>query len=394
MPSTRRYLIAGLDPTSLDCVSKADLLQMHAAEAPDTDIGFCVTSETTPDAGTYTELSRFLWIKRSTRELYVHDGVSFGLAKSTVSIPAASITYDLLSPSSGTPYYALAVNSAGTAVTFQSLPNLIGASTIADMGVGGTQKFLAVDGGVMKTSGVLPSAFTAKSVAESKVSFGGTAGQYPTSDGTGGLVWGSAPSYTIPDASIVIGKLSASGGSIGQSMRVKSGGVLEYYTPPSQTTLNVCLLEYKTAAGVDGAAMDGTTPNRVPLNNTEYNAGFMTNLAGTGTFELAVGTYLIQAKVQLVMSGGSIGAGFKAQVQLYDETGSALIRTYPCVTVGSTDDFRETFVQCVVAIIASNTFSVRVEADAHTNGDMFLGKAANKNSADEVYSTVLITKLA
>ena len=150
MPSTRRYLIAGLDPTGLDCVSKADLLQMHSAEAPDTDIGFCIASETTPDAGTYTELSRFLWIKRSTRELYVHDGVSFGLAKSTVSIPAASITYDLLSPSSGTPYYALAVNSAGTAVTFQSVPSLIAANAlnVTQLTKAGVDSFLLTYSGV------------------------------------------------------------------------------------------------------------------------------------------------------------------------------------------------------------------------------------------------------
>ena len=262
------------------------------------------------------------------------------------------------------------------------------------MGVGGTQKFLTVDGGVMKLSGVLPSAFTAKSVAESKISFGGTAGQYPTSDGAGALVWGSSPSFTIPDASIVLGKLSSSGGTIGQSIRVKSGGVYEFYTPPSQTTVNMCLLEYKEAANTDGVAVNGTSPVRIPLNNTEYNSGFMTNLAGTGTFELSAGTYLIQAKVQLVMAGGSIGAGFKVQIQLYDETATTILRSYPCVTVGSTDDFRETFAQCVVVILASNTFSVRAEADTHTNGGLTLGKAANKNSQDEVYSTVLITKLA
>ena len=150
MPSTRRYLIAGLDPTSLDCVSKADLLQMHAAEAPDTDIGFCVTSETTPDAGTYTELSRFLWIKRSTRELYVHDGVSFGLAHATINIPSASITADRLSPSGGSPYYALAVNSAGTEITLQSVPTLIPTNSLSvtQLTKAGVDSFLLTFAGV------------------------------------------------------------------------------------------------------------------------------------------------------------------------------------------------------------------------------------------------------
>lgn len=150
MPSTRRYLIAGLDPTGLSCVSKADLLQMHSAEAPDTDIGFCIASETTPDAGTYTELSRFLWIKRSTRELYVHDGVSFGLAHATINIPSASITADRLSPSGGSPYYALAVNSAGTEITLQSVPTLIPTNSLSvtQLTKAGVDSFLLTFAGV------------------------------------------------------------------------------------------------------------------------------------------------------------------------------------------------------------------------------------------------------
>ncbi len=366
---------------------------MLRAAAPTTDIGFIIVGESTPDAVTYPELVRFAWLKASTGELRYYNGASWELIASNVSIAAGTVTSTMLSSSGGTAYQILAVNAAGTSVTFQNLASLLGTPTYATIGGYGSQLFLTVSGGVGKLSGVDPTAFLVKSVPKSKVSFGGTVGQMPYSDGAGGISWAAAPTVSIPDASITIAKLSSTGGSIGNSIRVKSGGGFEYYAPSAYNNIYAALLEYYKAANTDGDVADGSSPVKVPLNRTVYNGGtIVSSLAGTGIFTLIAGTYLIDAWLNIYLTGTAGSVPFKQQVDIRNETAGTTVKAVSVYNSGD-DDTIIVHIKAYVAPGSPTDYSLRLTSETHTASEVLLGKAVNLNAMEEVYAQVQITKL-
>lgn len=213
---------------------------MIRAMAPTTDIGLLIVQEATPDVGTYPEFARFSWLKPSTGDLKYYNGSSWQYAKTSTAIPSGSITIALLSASGGSPYQIMAVNSSGTAITFQNLASLLATPAYADLGFG-TQKFLTISGGVCKVAGVDPSAFVAKSIALSKILSTGAAGYYLTSDGAGGWLNTAPPSLLIPDKSLTISKLSSSGAPLtGDVIRADGLGGFSWYTLPTYSVSPPC----------------------------------------------------------------------------------------------------------------------------------------------------------
>jgi hypothetical protein len=237
---TRDYILEGFDPTSIppgSCLTLSQLLQMVHAAQPVSDIGFLIVSVAPPDVATYPVLARFLWIN-ATGSLYWYNGASWSLVATNVSIAPGTVLPSMLGVDTGLPYQVLAVAASGLSVTFQDIKALIGASGVTTMAGYGTQKFLTIDAATLKLCGVDPSAFPASSVAWSKVaSAAGIAGQYPLRDGAGGWTWATPGSLVIPDSAVKIlasSKLSAAGGTAGQSIRVPAvpTGFFEFYTPP------------------------------------------------------------------------------------------------------------------------------------------------------------------
>jgi hypothetical protein len=269
MPSSRQFLEEGYDPTMDACISKAKLLQMFRAALPTTDIGFVIVGAATPSVVTYPELARFLWMDL-TGNLYRWNGASWSLVTTSVSIANGSITPLKLSVSGGTPYQILAINSAGTAVTYQSLINLLGTPAYATIPGYGSQLFLTIDSGVGKLSGVDPAAFAAKSIEYTKLSStGGAIGQSLRMAAAGGMEWFTPTIPTPPTIggplTITIGMLSSAGGASGNILVVSGAGFM-FSTIDAQitySTLSATVFKSVVFADVDHLKVVAGPPQEI-----------------------------------------------------------------------------------------------------------------------------------
>ena len=380
---------------------------MVQAAYPAADIGMIIRSATAPDVLTYPELAVFHWEETSTGAVYRYNGSSWEYIKASVTIPDGTISLGKLDVGSATAYQILAVNAGATAVTFQDISGVMGASSFPAISGYGSQKFLTISGGFAKLSGVDPSAFVAKSIEMSKILSAGTVGQYPAADGSGGWTWTTPATFSVPDGTVKIlssSRLSATGGTIGQSIRVASGGYFEFYTPsaaPTYLAQPTAVLEYQEAAGTDGAFCYDQATGAVivaPLNTEVHNDGIVTNLAGDGTFELAAGTYLIQADASVgwsLLVGGACNS-LKHEFRLYNETAGSIVSSKALKLDSSSYAYQLTAVLRTVVTVASATFfSLRFSA-VPTGGSYptVLWGVANDNGTVERYVQVSIQRIA
>lgn len=122
-----QYIIPGLDPTGLPCISKADILQMFVAATPKDKIGFVIFSDNPPDIVTSPEEKFFLWVKTvltvPNGEVYYYTGIAWKLM--FLIIPDKSIVLGKFDPTGANPGDIIQVNNAATAFVYTSIVDAI-----------------------------------------------------------------------------------------------------------------------------------------------------------------------------------------------------------------------------------------------------------------------------
>lgn len=130
-----QHLQEGLDPTSLTCISTADLLQLIRNAKPFPNQGFIIADPDAPDVVASPELAFFLWIKTDVSfvpltplELYYYNGTSWTLVP--IQVLDGSITLSKFSLVGTSPYYIIQVAANGLSLQWISIPNAIQDNTI------------------------------------------------------------------------------------------------------------------------------------------------------------------------------------------------------------------------------------------------------------------------
>lgn len=136
-----QHLQEGLDPTPLECITKADILQMIRAAKPYPHQGFTIKQSTAPDVVTNPELADFLWIKTvddtdyipvDPAEVYIFDGTAWIDITSVDGsrLIAGSVALAALSLDGSNPLDILQVDSNGLNLVWTSIVNAIQNNTI------------------------------------------------------------------------------------------------------------------------------------------------------------------------------------------------------------------------------------------------------------------------
>lgn len=128
-----QHLQEGFDPTGVECITTAMLLQMIRNAKPFPEQGFIIWSESAPDVVTNPELSEFLWGELNgsgdkTGDVYYYDGTAWELL--TLEVLDNSITLAKLSGTGASAYSIIQRNAANTAFIFTSIINAIQDGTL------------------------------------------------------------------------------------------------------------------------------------------------------------------------------------------------------------------------------------------------------------------------
>lgn len=321
----RKYIEPGLDPTGVVCLTKADLLQMFQAAQPDTDIGFVIISALPPSVATYPVLERFLWLCTANGTLYRHNGASWVAVISQATVSPGSITAAMLDVGTGTAYQVLAVAHDLSAITFQSIANVIGAGLTGT--TTGTSSFLQLDGSVAKWGPINFSLIADGAIPFAKLAPTSLAANYLyVADGLGGWTAVELPSggTGLTTGSVQRTHLDAPNtGTAGQVLTVPSSGAgFEWTTPSTVTTIPAAVLTFTPTGWISGL--------------TSGRGGMLIGQTGV-TYKVT--PWVIQAdptSMILTLSGGDVGldAGtylieFNGRVRcMYDEGWAAEVGLY------------------------------------------------------------------
>lgn len=324
----RKYIEPGLDPTGVVCLTKADLLQMFQAAQPDTDIGFIIVSAPPPSIATYPALERFLWLCTTDGILRRHNGASWVPIISQATITPGSVTSAMLDVGLGTAYQVLAVAYDLSAVTFQSIANVIGAG-ITDVGAG-LQLFLQRDGTVAKWRAIDFNAVANGSIPFTKLSSTGLGSNYLyVSNGTGGWTAVALPTSPTSLSNIQRTHLDAPNtGTVGQVLTVPSSGAgFEWTTPSTASTIPAALLAFTpTYSGNLGLGV-GEKDTTVKIPYWAIVADPTSMIIGSvsaGDITLNSGTYLIDF-VGIFKTNDSAGWQGEAGIYVGDSLRSAFL---------------------------------------------------------------------
>lgn len=317
----RKYIEPGLDPTGVVCLTKADLLQMFQAAQPDTDIGFVIVSALTPSVAAYPVLERFLWLCTANGTLYRHNGASWVAVISQATVSPGSITAAMLDVGKGTAYQVLAVAPDLSAVTFQSIANVIGAGLTGT--TTGTNSFLQLDGSVAKWGPIDFSLIADGAIPFAKLAPTSLAANYLyVADGLGG--WTAVPLPTGAGTGLVDGSVqrvhldAPNVGAAGQVLTVPASGAgFEWTTPSTASTIPAALLAFTpTYSGNLGLGV-GEKDTTVKIPYWAIVADPTSMIIGSvsaGDITLNSGTYLIDF-VGIFKTNDS--SGWQGEVGIY-----------------------------------------------------------------------------
>lgn len=246
----REFVSRQVDYTAQDCVIPAALNQGFDTLQPDSDIGFIIWSELSPDVVTYPILKNFFWAATSggvsTGEFYYWAGTDWELLnlEDGARLLPGTVPISALSAAGALPLDIIQVNSLGTGYQFVNLITAIPLNsldltklkaTIADNG-----KIISVVGGVA-TYVQFDGTFIIANIADNTLPINklirGTAKQIlRTNSAATGLEWVDIVS-AIDDNTVPVAKLAAGVGNALKIVRVNSAGLaMELATPPFSTT--------------------------------------------------------------------------------------------------------------------------------------------------------------
>ena len=402
-----QFIVEGFDPTILgaeDCLTAAELLQMVHEAQPAAGIGAEVESDTAPDTTTYPVFKRFTWAKTSagarTGEEYYWNGSAWTLKVPPAgSINGSSLmdgTVALAKLIPSTAYYLMQMNAGGTAwaavpvssifttnlVPQNSIVNAAGADYIMYSGVGGVWSSVLFSTQLESTLAVI-----GVDIAIVKDTLGaGQVGQVvyeSVADGTLGFSWVEDRLRANQTATSKINWGGAA--AAGKLPLINSTGT--DVTPTAVTDIlgtKAAVLRATAAAGTDGQQVNSTAVTTVTLNE-EVDPSGITSLSAN-TFVLQTGTYTFDIVIPVAKSSTAL----KIKAELFD--GTNVVAHASARLSGDTDEM-PVCVKHVASIVGATTYSIRVRFDT-ASVDTLLGRAVNLDGLGEVYTQVLVTKIA
>lgn len=149
----------------------------------------------------------------------------------------------------------------------------------------------------------------------------------------------------------------------------------------------VAILRDVKAAGTAGGAPGATSTWTTRDLNTEYDPEGIVTLA-SNEFTLAAGTYYIAWTCPAV---GTIGT----RSRLYNVTGSTTVQYSSSANLNRTSSYPgEVWGTAVVTPTASTTYRIEQIVGYISGTSQEFGLAANMDSQDEIYTQVVIEKIA
>jgi len=388
--ASRNFLVAGLDPTGLVCLSLADLLQMFQESKPSDDLGWVIQQEATPNTVTYPELATFLWLKPSTGELKYYDGSSWELCECQALIGPGTITKAMLSTTGASARQLIQVDAGGATYNFVNPANVFNANElpVAKLVNATDENYIMYSGvGGVWSSTHFPTLFTTTLAAANlavanlrDLGSTGIANQVLSLVSVGGAFTFNYVESLLRDNQVPTSKLQFAAGSGGKYVKVNAARTdLEF--ADGLPTMSVATLVDSQVSGTAPQALVATTLTTVRLA-VESAQSWLT--LASNEFTLSAGTYLVQAVVPLYYAGGAV----EAYIGLYNVTAASMLkRVNAPVTVDG--DYTTATLLFSLTVTASTTYAIK----AYASQAATIGKANSFASVNEVYAQVALTKL-
>lgn len=390
-----QFLEEGLDPTALECITRADLLQMIRNASPVDPLGWIIWSETAPDVVAEPKYERFLWGKLDGSgdpigEFYYWLNGAWTLLPIVDGslLADGSVPLDKLSLTGADPYEIIQVNAAGDALVFVSIPNAIQNNTISPV------KLIAPDeiNNYVLTCLAGVKAFTTIANFLAAIDDGSIpVDKLEPGDADPLKYWlsTSADGTTVLWSLLDINYLYAAGMSAGQSIRRNAGNTAwEYYTPPTAVD-QYALYEGRTSVGVDGGTFTNGAWRTRALTVEVVDANAIGTLAANQV-TLAAGRYRFRARATSYRVGPT-------RLQLYNATAAAAITT--SADMSMFDEIGDDNANIVSEASGEFTLAVTSAVEVQhicttTNADDGFGRACNLGSLEECYVRLELWKVA